>query len=74
MTKDNPFKMSIFDTGAHKSKLFGESALPIVLLPSGSTSCAIFNASVVAMSVLQGTTTRFIVSCFSINFVMSLLI
>uniref|UniRef100_A0A0E9XPZ6 Uncharacterized protein n=1 Tax=Anguilla anguilla TaxID=7936 RepID=A0A0E9XPZ6_ANGAN len=42
-----------------------------VLFPSGSTSCAIFKASVVAMSTLHGTTTNIMVSVFPIKFRMS---
>ena len=40
---------------------------PKVLFPSGSTSWAILRASVVAMSTLHGTTTKLIVSLFSIK-------
>ncbi len=43
-------------------------AKPRVLSPSGSTFCAILSASVVAMSILQGTTTKMIVSLFATYF------
>lgn len=39
-------------------------SLPKVLVPSWSTSLAIFRASVVAMSTLHGTTTKLMFFCF----------
>ena len=46
----------------------------MVLSPSGSTSWAMLSASVVAMSTLQGTTTKLMVSCLWMYFLMSALI
>ena len=58
-----------------KVSLFkNQLCLPKVLSPSGSTSCAIFRASVVAMSTLLGTTTKLIVSCFVMKLWISLFI
>ncbi len=67
-------KWEFADTDAHFRWCGLCATLPTVLLPSGSTSWAIFNASVVAMSVLHGHTTMFIVSCFSIYFMIIRLI
>jgi len=47
---------------------------PRVLSPSGSAFCAILRASVVAMSTLQGTTTRMMVSLLAIYFSIRFLI
>ena len=46
----------------------------MVLSPSGSTSWAMRSASVVAMSTLQGTTTKLMVCCSWMYFLMSALI